>query len=134
VIYTLDASAIIAYLRGEPGADIVSAILSDPTHVCVAHALNLCEVYYDFYRGSGEAAAEEAMHDILSVGVQLRSDLSIDFWQTAGAIKATVRRISLADRFAVTLAQAVGGTLLTSDHHEFDPLAKQGVCAFAFIR
>jgi predicted nucleic acid-binding protein len=134
VIYTLDASAIIAYLRGEPGADIVSAILSDPTHVCVAHALNLCEVYYDFYRASGETAAGEAMRDILSLGVQLRSDLSIDFWQTAGALKATVRRISLADCFAVTLAQAVGGTLLTSDHREFDPLAKQGVCAFAFIR
>ena len=74
------------------------------------------------------------MRDIFALGVQLRSDLSIDFWQTAGALKATVRRISLADCFAVTLAKATGGSVLTSDHHEFDPLAEQGICAVSFIR
>lgn len=134
MIYILDASAIIAYLRGESGADAVSAVLVDPTHECLVHALNLCEVYYDFYRANGETAARDAMRDIFSLGVQLRSDLSIDFWQSAGTLKARVRRVSLADCFAVTLAQALGGTVLTSDHHEFDPLAAQGICAFAFIR
>ena len=134
MIYILDASAIIAYLRGEPGADAVSAILIDPSHVCLAHALNLCEVYYDFYRSNGETAARDAVRDVLALGVQLRSDLSIDFWQMAGALKATVRRISLADCFAVALAQATGGSVLTSDHHEFDPLAEVGVCSVTFIR
>ena len=51
--YILDACAMIAYLRGEAGADVVSAILIDSTHEPLAHALNLCEVYYDFYRASG---------------------------------------------------------------------------------
>jgi predicted nucleic acid-binding protein len=134
VIYILDASAIIAYLRGEPGADAISVLLVDPTHECLVHALNLCEVYYDFYRANGETAARDAMGDVLSLGVQLRNDLSIEFWQAAGALKATIRRISLADCFAVTLAQSLSGTVLTSDHHEFDPLAAQGICAFAFIR
>jgi predicted nucleic acid-binding protein len=134
VIYILDASAMIAYLRGESGEDIVSAILVDPTHACLVHALNLCEVYYDFYRANGETTARDAMHDVFGLGVQLRSDLSTDFWQMAGALKARLRRISLADCFAVTLAQEVGGTLLTSDHHEFDSVAAQGVCSFAFIR
>jgi uncharacterized protein with PIN domain len=134
VIYILDASAIIAYLRGEPGADAVSAILVDPSHDCLVHALNLCEVYYDFYRANGETAARDAMHDMFALGVQLRSDLAIEFWQRAGAIKATLRRISLADCFAVALAQFVGGTVLTSDHHEFESLAARGICAVAFIR
>jgi len=134
VIYILDASAIIAYLRGESGADAVSVVLVGPTHECLVHALNLCEVYYDFYRANGETAARDAMRDIFSLGVQLRNDLSMDFWQAAGTLKATVRRISLADCFAVTLAQSLGGTVLTSDHHEFDPIAAQGICAFAFIR
>jgi len=134
VICVLDASAIIAYLRGEAGADKVAEILIHPAHECLAHALNLCEVYYDFYRANGETAARDAMRDILALGVQLRSDLSIDFWQAAGALKATVRRISLADCFAVTLAQATGGSVLTSDHHEFDPLAVEGLCAVTFIR
>jgi uncharacterized protein with PIN domain len=134
VIYILDASAIIAYLRGEPGADAVSAILVDSGHLCLAHALNLCEVYYDFYRVNGGTAARDAMRDMFALGVQLRSDLSIEFWQRAGKIKAELRRISLADCFAVALAQSMAGTVLTSDHHEFDSLAAWGVCAVSFIR
>jgi predicted nucleic acid-binding protein len=94
--------------------------------------LNLCEVYYDFYRSNGEIAARDAIHDMLALGVQVRNDLSTEFWQAAGALKATHR--SLADCFAVALAQAVGGTVLTSDHHEFDSLGARGVCAIAFIR
>ena len=31
---------MIAYLRGETGADAVSAILLDPAHQCFAHARN----------------------------------------------------------------------------------------------
>jgi uncharacterized protein with PIN domain len=94
VIYILDASAMIAYLRGEPGAEAVSAILVDPSHDCLVHAVNRCEVYYDFYRASGETAARDAVSDILALGIQLRSDLSIEFWQKAGEIKAKLRRIS----------------------------------------
>jgi len=134
VIYILDASAMIAYLRGEPGADAVSAMLVNTSHDCLVHAVNLCEVYYDFYRASGERAARDAVSDILALGIPLRSDLSIEFWQNAGEIKAKLRRISLADCFAVTLAQSVEGTVLTSDHHEFDSFAARGVCAVSFIR
>ncbi len=57
MIYILGASAIIAYLRGEPGAEIVSASLIDPANECLVHAVNLCEVYYDFYRASCEEVA-----------------------------------------------------------------------------
>ena len=42
--FVLDACAIIAYLRDEEGADVVeSALLGDDA--CVAHAVNVCEVY-----------------------------------------------------------------------------------------
>ena len=40
----IDASALIAFLRDEPGADVVENVLSAPDK-CYAHALNLCEVY-----------------------------------------------------------------------------------------
>ena len=48
----LDACAMIAFLRGEPGADVVRAILHNPSDACYAHAINLCEVYYDFVRAA----------------------------------------------------------------------------------
>ena len=44
----LDASAIIAFLRDEPGAQVVADHLRDERQRSFAHALNLCEVYYDF--------------------------------------------------------------------------------------
>ena len=52
----IDASALIAFLRDEPGADVVENVLSAPEN-CYAHALNLCEVYYDFFRASNQDAA-----------------------------------------------------------------------------
>jgi len=134
MIYVLDACAMIALLRREPGEAIVWDCLSDPAATCYAHAINLCEVFYDFYRDRGEAAAQEAMNDLLSLGVVERNDLDRDFWQAVGRLKAVHRRVSLADCCAVALTERVGGVLLTSDHHEFDPLAAQGVCPITFIR
>ena len=60
----IDASALIAFLRDEPGADVVENVLSAPEK-CYAHALNLCEVYYDFFRASNQDAAEAAISDLL---------------------------------------------------------------------
>jgi uncharacterized protein with PIN domain len=53
----MDASAPIAFLRDEPGADVVEDIMSAPEN-CYVHALNVCEVYYDFFRASNQDAAE----------------------------------------------------------------------------
>ena len=125
---------MIAYLRAEQGGAVVRDILRDPANQCLAHAINLCEVYYDFHRAEGEAVAEQALRDLEAAGVTRREDISPAFCQAAGALKAVRRRISLADCFAVTLAKAVGGVLLTSDHHEFDPLADSGKHTIVFIR
>ena len=134
MIYILDACAMIAYLRKETGGGLVKDALSDPTNVCVAHAINFCEVYYDIYRSSGQPDAEGAIQGLEAMGLTIRDDISADFWQAAGQLKAIHRRISLADCFAITLAQRLGGTILTSDHHEFDTIAAQGVCRVTFIR
>ena len=42
--------------------------------------------------------------------------------------------MSLADAFALALAASMDIELVTSDHHEFDPLAGQGAARFLFIR
>lgn len=52
---------MIAYLRGEPGADEVESRLEDGSELCVAHAVNLCEVYYKARKRSGEAEAISAI-------------------------------------------------------------------------
>lgn len=129
----LDASAMIAFLRDESGAAVVEALLTSGTDICIAHAINLCEVYYDFLRSADEGTARSAIVDLENLGVTVREDMDRIFWQEVGRFKAT-NKASLADCFAIVLANRVGGELVTSDHHEFDAIAAQGTCRIRFIR
>ncbi|MEA3278367.1 MAG: type II toxin-antitoxin system VapC family toxin [Pseudomonadota bacterium] len=130
--YVLDACALIAFLRGESGSDVVEEKLIEEG--CFAHAVNLCEVYYDCIRVGGEDQAESLVRDLLEAGVLSRTDIDEDFWKDVGRIKAGVARISLADCFAIALATRLGVPVLTSDHHEFDNILARGICAVEFIR
>ena len=69
----IGASALIAFLRDEPGAEVVENVLGLP-QTCYAHALNLCEIYYDFWRASNQSAAEAAITDLIDSGS--RSELT----------------------------------------------------------
>lgn len=133
-IKVLDACAMIAYLRDEPGADVVESFLLDKDTQCLAHSINLCEVYFDFWRAKDENAARSAITDLHAVGIVAREDLDISFWQEAGKHKAEIKKISLADCFAIALARRMNAELVTSDHQEFDPIAKLGICTVKFIR
>jgi PIN domain nuclease of toxin-antitoxin system len=133
MIYVLDACAIVAYLRKEPGWDVVLRALTDTGSISLAHAINLCEVFYDFHRKNDESAATAAIRDLYAVGIVERNDFDEAFWKDAGRLKAQ-GKISLADCFAITLTNRVGGTLLTSDHHELDAIAAAGICSITFIR
>jgi len=134
VTFVLDASAMIAYLRDEAGAGVVAEALLDSESRCYAHALNLCEVFYDFHRASGEADALQAIADLREVGVLEDSNVAAAVWQAAGTLKANLRRVSLADCFALELAERLRATILTADHHEFDALAVQTGYRITFIR
>ncbi|MCI0695703.1 PIN domain-containing protein [candidate division KSB1 bacterium] len=134
MINVLDACAMIAYLRDEPGADVVEALVLDKTSSCLAHAVNLCEVFYDFMRAADENAAHTAIADLESMGLVVREDMDSQFWQEAGKYKATIKKVSLADCFAMALTNRIQADLYTSDHHEFDPIAASGVCSVKFIR
>ena len=105
--HVLDACAMIAFLRGESGADVVSEILRDPTSRCFAHAVNLCEVYYDFLRASNTKTARSAIKDLFAIGVLARRDMNTPFWMGVGTLKGTIRRISLADCFAIQLSRGI---------------------------
>lgn len=123
---------MLAYLRGEDGAEIVETALRD-SGPCLAHAANVCEVYYDFLRDLGEAPAQSAVSDLQSMGLTVREDMDQEFWQQIGAYKAA-NRVSFADCFALALANRCEDVILTSDHHEFDSLVERDICQINFIR
>jgi len=134
VKFVLDACALIAYFRKEPGGEIIRDILLDKKNSVSIHALNLCEVYYDFLRESNENTANEIIILVKELGIDIRNDLDEDVWIEAGKIKATIKKISLADCFAITLTNNIKATLLTSDHSEFDRIAHEKLCRIQFIR
>lgn len=131
--FVLDACALIAFLRKEPGAEVVRAVLTG-RDLCMAHAVNVCEMYYDFIRAESEAAARAAIRAVESTGVIVREDLDAPLWQQAARYKARPRRISLADCFLLALAHREGAEVVTSDPQEFDPVVERGFCPVTFIR
>ena len=128
----LDACALIAYLRDEPGAEVVEQLLLADTDA-VVHAANLCEVYYDFVRAEGTQAAEDAIADIAAIPVLTVEDMDLPFLRDVGQIKAN-NAVSFADCFAIALARKRNADVVTSDRREFEPIQKAGICRVTFIR
>jgi len=125
---------MIAYLRGEPGADSVERRLQNDSEPCAAHAINLCEVYYHALRRSGLEAANSAVRDLREQGLVVRDDLDEEFWQDVGFHKARMGWLPLADCFVVVLANRLDATAITADHGDFDRVAEHTLCRVEFIR
>ena len=139
MIYALDASAMLAYLRQEAGEDIVAELLADPNNECFAHAVKLCEVYRGFLASANRTAAEAAIQGLYTDGVLPREDMDQPFWQDIGDMIALARAtpgmaLGLADAFGLALARRLGCEFVTSDHRDMDPLLPLGLCPVRFIR
>ncbi len=129
----LDACAMIAYLKDEDGAEVVERYLAGDEE-CIAHVVNLCEVYYEYLRDEDEEAATSVIEDLKGDGLEVRDDLDEPFWREVGRLKATPVRISLADCFLIALSNRTAARVVSSDHHELDAVAEQGICEVEFIR
>jgi uncharacterized protein with PIN domain len=133
-VFVFDACALIAILEDEPGAEVVEELLEQSANRCLVHAVSACEVYYDLYRRGNTEDADTLEAILAEFGLELLEALPPDLWRIAGRLKAEWRRVSLADCFSLALAIREEGTLVTSDHHELDPIANAGVCPIRFIR
>ncbi len=129
-----DASPLIALLKGESGAERTRDLLRDAAAPRVAHALNLCEVYYHFVRLMDEPRVAAAMDTFERGGLIVRTDLEPSLWRTVAHLKAEFSQASLADCVGIALARKLGGTLVTADHPSFGPMVAAGVCPVLFIR
>ena len=131
--HCLDACAVIAYLRQEPGADVLKALIELPTTFLAMHVCNLGEVYYDFFREDGITAAQTAWTHTLALPLELWREAGDAFIQRVGIIKVE-ERVSFADAFALALAERLSIPLVTTDHHEFDAVGRKGHFRFLWLR
>jgi len=129
----LDATAMIAYARDEEGTNFVERLLLDENQKCIAHAINICELFYDSLRLTDESTALAVIADFLNNGLIIHEDLDTEFWKMVGRYKVQYK-ISLADCCGLALANRLHADFITADHHEMDSLLNLGICTIRFIR
>jgi PIN domain nuclease of toxin-antitoxin system len=106
----LDASAIVAFIRNEPGATVVTNLAED----ALVSAVNVAEVVTYF---AGEGLSEEAIR----VSLAKLAFASVPFdeeqaWKT-GLLRPITRHLglSLGDRACLNLASSLNLPVLTAD-------------------
>ncbi len=110
VRFVADASALLAFIRDEPGAGRVAAVLTD----CAISTVNLGEAVTALVnRGFPSDEARGIVAGIRIDSVPLDREVALD----AGALRETTRSfgLSFGDRVCLSLAAHLGATALTCD-------------------
>jgi PIN domain nuclease of toxin-antitoxin system len=108
--FVLDTSALLAFVNGEPGAEIVADVIAD----AAVSAVNLSEAVAKLVsRGTSLDVARAA----LAMADYEVADFDRAQAEAAGAMIARTRQagLSLGDRACLALAQREGALALTAD-------------------
>lgn len=105
----LDASAVLAFIAGEPGADVVEDALAGGT---VCSAVNWSEVAQKIRAGGGDWSVASAL--LASYGLA-PLDVTARDGEAAAALWQRGSGLSLADRFCLALAHRLDLVALTAD-------------------
>ena len=108
--FILDASALLAYLHDEPGADRVDALIYD----CLISTINWSEVVQkSLVRGVDIDGLRE---DIVSIGVIIENFTLLDAEEAAKIwLLSRSMGLSLGDRACLALAIRLQTPILTAD-------------------
>lgn len=115
--YVLDAFAVLAFFREEPGGPAVRELFrrgaagDAELYLCT---VNLAEVLYRLERERGEAAAEIAQAELTEALPIALVDAGQDLSVSAARLKAP-HPISIADAYAAALARQLDAALVTGD-------------------
>ena len=123
--YVLDASAVLDFLEGGPGAPRVREIAQEAFRLGTAALISVVswgEIFYTLWERRGEEKARGTLSDLLRLPIQL---VLVDSEQAmkAAEIKA-VHKIPYVDCIAAALAELRNAALVTSDR-DFEKLGRR---------
>ena len=138
-IFVLDACALIAYINKEDGWDVIrdmyNQAFEDKNTDIYMNKLNLLECYYDVIKKLGVEDADWTMKTVREMPINV-----VDCWdkddvvfKKAGYFKSKYK-MSLADSVALAESEARGGSLVTSDHGEFDAVERSENISIKWFR
>jgi predicted nucleic acid-binding protein len=118
----LDSYALMAFFEDEPGADFVRGLIhkavESDTNLFMT-VVNLGEVWYSIARTTSAEVADQYIHEIKGLGIEI---VDVDWALTRQAAAFKVNgNISYGDCFAAALAKVRKAELITGDK-EFKPL------------
>ena len=123
-IYILDACSLIALLVGEKGAenikDIIQNAIDGKTTVKI-NQINLLEVYYFTINNYGQDEANKMLKRIKEFPIEIITGLTDDVFEESGRIKSKYK-IPLGDSIVAAECLIKKGTLVTSDHDDFEKI------------
>jgi ribonuclease VapC len=124
-VLLLDASAILAHLHDEPGADIVTAALASMAE-CRMTAANHAEV---ISRCLDRGVAEEAVEPMLTELDYRVVPVEAADGALAGRLRTPTRAqgLSLGDRLCLAMALRLGCSVLTADRPWLELAAPLGL-------
>jgi len=104
----LDASAVLALLQEEQGADEVEGLLDGASMSCV----NLSEVIQKADQHGVETEGLE--YDLEALGIEFR-DFDLAMTRPTAQLWSVGKALSLGDRACLALAKLTGATAITAD-------------------
>ncbi|GHV60664.1 hypothetical protein AGMMS49587_02740 [Spirochaetia bacterium] len=90
MIYVLDACAIIALIKEEPGAGVIQNLIEqaiDGEITLCMNMVNLIEVHYGFFRDRGKEAADVILDHIYKMPIQFHPMIDEKIFYEASRIK-----------------------------------------------
>lgn len=112
----LDSYALMAFFEDEPGADFVRGLIQkaveSDTNLLMS-VINLGEVWYSIARTNSSEVADQYIHEIKGMGIEI-VDVDWALTHQAAAFKAN-GNISYGDCFAAALAKTKKAELITGD-------------------
>jgi predicted nucleic acid-binding protein len=134
--YVLDACALIALLRQEPGIDKVMALIDGADKGKVSlymHAVNRIEVGYRFYREMEDVDYRNLLAHINNLPIQWIDIVDTAITDEAVRLKARYH-IPIGDAVGLATAVMLSGTFVTSDHHELEAVEQAEAIPFFWFR
>jgi len=112
----LDSYALMAFFEDEPGADFVRGLIQKAVETdtnLLMSVVNLGEVWYSIARTNSADIADQYIHEIMGMGIEI---VDTDWTLTRQAAAFKVKgNISYADCFAAALAKLKKVELITGD-------------------
>lgn len=112
----LDSYALMAFFEDEPGADFVRGLLQKAVEgdtTLLMTVVNLGEVWYAIARSNSPEIADQYIHEIKGMGIEI-VEADWNLTRQAAAFKAN-GNISYADCFAAALSKLKKAELVTGN-------------------